>query len=440
MSRIRMLWARISTSLWFIPAVLTLLSVALAVLTIWIDSREVFARDSVVFAVGAEGARGVLTTVAGSIITVTGVLFSITVVVLQLASSQFAPRVLRSFTEDRPTQLVLGVFIGTFTYSLLVLRTVRSSADAYDSFIPWLSVTVALLLALVSMGFLIYYINHIAHSIQAEVILHRVTEDALEVVDQLFPETLGEPAEPEAAADLAELPAGGAAVVRAERGGYVQAVDERRLLELTEKHDLVLQLQVQVGDFVLEGDALARLWPERADAEVLERLGATLQVGPERTRYQDVERGLVELTDVGVRALSPSLNDPTTAIVCIDRVTQVLARLAARRFPAQARRGEDGRLRVLARAPSFEDLVRLAYAPVTHFGAGIPSVALRLVESLVRLMERCGAERRELLRTQLERTLESARRQLASPHELERVEQAARSARQRPGLSGPPTR
>lgn len=434
-----MLWARISTSLWFIPAVLTLLAMALAVLTIWIDSREVFARDSVVFAVGAEGARGVLTTVAGSIITVTGVLFSITVVVLQLASSQFTPRVLRSFTEDRPTQLALGVFIGTFTYSLLVLRTVRGSADAYDSFTPWLSVTVALLLALVSMGFLIYYINHIAHSIQAEVILHRVAEDALEVVDQLFPEGLGEPAEAEAHESV-ELPSGEAAVLRAPRGGYLQAVDERRLIELAEQHDLVLQLEVRVGDFVLENDTLARVWPERLQDEVHDQLTATLQVGPERTRYQDVERGLVELTDVGVRALSPGLNDPTTAIVCIDRVTQVLARLAARRAPSLARRGGDGRLRVLARAPSFEDLVRLAYGPITHFGAGIPSVALRLVESLTRLMRRCVGDRRSILDVQLEQVLESARRQLKSPYELERVELAARSGRQRPALSDLPSR
>ena len=439
MSRIRMLWARVYTSLWFIPSLLTLGAVALAVLTIWIDSREVFARDSVIFAVGADGARGVLTTVAGSIITVTGVLFSITVVVLQLASSQFTPRVLRSFTEDRPTQLVLGVFIGTFTYSLLVLRTVRSSADAYDSFVPWLSVTTALLLALVSMGFLIYYINHIAHTIQAEVILHRVTEDALEIVDQLYPEEMGEPAGAAAVA-LAELPAGGAARLHAPHGGYIHAVDESRLLDLAEAHDLVLELQVQVGDFVIEGDCMARVWPDRVEDEVRDRLTATIHVGVQRTRYQDVERGLVELTDVGVRALSPGLNDPTTAIVCIDRLTQVLARLADRPFPAAARRGGDGRLRVLARAPSFEDLVRQAYTPLTHFGAGIPSVALRLVESVTRLLQRCAPDRREVLRAQLDRTLESARRQLESPHELARVERAARVGLEPSGVSDPASR
>jgi uncharacterized membrane protein len=160
---------RARDSLWFLPALLTLASAVLAFVTLGLDHRYAAADLrglQFLFSAGSDGARGVLSTIAGSIITVTGVVFSITIVALQLASSQFTPRVLRSFTEDRANQLVLGVFIGTFTYSLLILRSVRSTADNYNRFIPMISVTCALALCLITIGFLIFFIDHIARSIQ----------------------------------------------------------------------------------------------------------------------------------------------------------------------------------------------------------------------------------------------------------------------------------
>jgi uncharacterized membrane protein len=161
-------------SLWFIPTLLVLGAFALAFVTVVVDRRFEGSRAQAtwfLFGVGAEGARGVLSAIAGSIITVTGVVFSITIVALQLASTQYSPRVLRTFLEDRANQVVLGVFIATFTYSLLILRTVRGESDDLDAFVPSISVSTALLLGIVSVGLLIFFINHIAQSIRASVII-----------------------------------------------------------------------------------------------------------------------------------------------------------------------------------------------------------------------------------------------------------------------------
>ena len=252
MSRLKHSWQVIYSSLWLLPALMTLSACLLAVLTVWIDRNEIvnIERASFMLTVGTEGARGVLSTVAGSIITVTGVVFSITIVVLQLASSQYSPRVLRSFTEDRIVQLVLGVFIGTFTYALMVLRTVRSDFQDYERFVPSFSVNVAVLLTLASMGFLIYFIYHIAEAILAENIIARVTENALLLVDELFPQELGQPAAVPAPEFVREqYPV--QRQVTAGTSGYLQSVDEAAILELAAQHGVVLELRQQIGAFIV---------------------------------------------------------------------------------------------------------------------------------------------------------------------------------------------
>ena len=399
-----MLWTRVRESLWFLPAVLTGCGALLAFATVWLDKRELLGGRTYwfLFASGAEGARGVLSTIAGSIITVTGVVFSITIVVLQLASSQFTPRVLRSFTENRANQLVLGVFIGTFTYSLLVLRTVRSAMEDHAHFVPALSVTIALALALVSIGFLIFFINHIARSIQAEIIIDRVTIDAMEIVDALFPERLGEPARrSNAELTLPDDPADGWCPIYAAESGYLQAVDEDALIDLAVEHDLVLKMERRIGEFLIEGDALAFVSRQKLRDGAYADIRSAFRLGAERTRHQDVERGLIELSDIAIRALSPGINDPTTACACIDRLTQVLTLLSERSFPDILRAGDDGRVRIVARRPTFDELVHLSYSQIRHFGASNPAVASRLSESLERLAARVQPQHRASVEREL---------------------------------------
>lgn len=403
MTRLGAWWATVRSSLWLLPALMTLGAVGLATLTVWLDQHVVGSpkTDWYILIAGAEGARGVLSTVAGSIITVTGVVFSITIVVLQLASSQFSPRVLRSFTEDRANQLVLGVFIGTFTYSLLVLRTVRSEFADYSRFVPTLSVNTAVLLALISMGFLIYFIYHIARSIQAETIIQRVTNDALEVVEQLFPEELGQAADgvpgmPDA--DTSALP-----LIEATRSGFLQGIDSKRVLKFAEEHDVVLKLEHRIGSFIVTGDTVISVVAGSVTGLPIKSLREALLIGQERTRHQDVERGLIELTDIAVRALSPGINDPTTAVGCVHRFTEIFTMLGSRQFPPIVRQGRNGAVRVVAPRPEFGELLRLAYGPVAFHGHANPVVMSAIVESLRRLLDRLPPERGAAVTAELDR-------------------------------------
>jgi uncharacterized membrane protein len=394
LNRIRAWWSEVRSSLWFLPALMTLGAVGLAIVTVWLDQHGFGSPEETswfILIAGAEGARGVLGTVAGSIITVTGVVFSITIVVLQLASSQFSPRVLRSFTEDRANQLVLGVFIGTFTYALLVLRTVRSEFADYSRFVPTLSVNIAVLLAVISMGFLIYFINHIAHSIQAETIIARVTSDALEVVDRLFPEQVGEGAA-ESAPELYEH-ATGEPLLAASRSGFLQSIDAEQVITFAEKHGVVLKLEQPIGSFIVAGDTLISVTTGAVDDGTAEELRDAAVIGAERTRYQDVERGLIELTDIAVRALSPGINDPTTALTCVHRLTEIFTVLGLRRWPPRVRKGKNGAVRVLAPRAEFEELLRLAYGPVLLHGRKNPWIIAAIEASLQRLIERCPQHR-----------------------------------------------
>ncbi|HYR07989.1 MAG TPA: DUF2254 domain-containing protein, partial [Longimicrobium sp.] len=315
LARLRLLWTRVRDSLWFLPCVMTLAGAVLAVVVTQAEQRGAFDGEmlrSWVFSGGVDGARGVLEAIAGGLITVTGVVFSVTIVALQLASTQFTPRILRNFTADRGNQLVLGVFIGTFTYTLLVLRTVRSADDGESPFVPRVAVTLAVVLVLVAIGFLIFYINHSARSIQVAAILDRVARRTIGDVRRLFPEQIGH-ADEAAPADPRQ-PDQPSVTVTAQRAGYLQAVDGRSLFRLGKGRRLVIAMEPHIGDFVVPGQAIATISPPgEVDEEVFRQVRKAFLLGPERTPEQDVEFGIVEISDIAIKALSPGINDPTTA-------------------------------------------------------------------------------------------------------------------------------
>jgi uncharacterized membrane protein len=421
-------WDDLRDSLWLIPAVATAIAVALAFLMVRLD-RSLIAGGQTgadwLFGAGASGAREVLSAIAGTMITVTGVVFSITIVALQLASSQFTPRVLRTFTGDRGNQIVLGVFIATFTYALLVLRTVREGAgDQAEPFVPAASVSMAIVLAVVSIGFLIYYISHAANSIRASVIIDRAAHDIMGLIDQLFPDEIGRPAPTPSTAP--EAPSVPATLVRADGAGYLQAIDADALFDLAEKRAFLVRVEPLIGEFVLPGAPLAAVWPAATLPPPVERaIRAALVLGPERTLQSDVEYGLRQLADIAIKALSPAVNDPTTAIICIDRLAEALTRLAARARPQETRTGKDGRLHLILHGPPFARLVSVAFGQIRHYGAGDAVVAAHLATTLGRMAELVPAERRPPLRREARLVAESARGEIAIPEDLERVERSA---------------
>lgn len=242
-------WERLRSSFWFVPGILTGAAVALASVTVALDESvtvgEWMAGQSWAYTGGAEGASLVLSTVAGSMITIAGVVFSMTLVALSLASSQLGPRLLRNFMRDTRNQVVLGTFIATFVYCLLVLRTIRRAEEAF--FVPHLSVTIGVLLALVSLGVLIYFIHHVSVSIQADEVVARVNHELIHGINRLFPESMGRgntrTAAEVAGARLPEAFDREARPVGAAEDGYLQSVDPDALMELATQENALFRLE-----------------------------------------------------------------------------------------------------------------------------------------------------------------------------------------------------
>jgi uncharacterized membrane protein len=438
-------WDELQSSLWFVPASIVLCAVALAVGLVEADALagdELPERWPRLFGAGAEGTRGMLATIAGAQITVAGVVFSITVVALALASNQYTPRILRNFMRDRANQVVLGLFVGVFAYCLVVLRTVRGGDEG--RFVPSLAVFFSFVLALVGVGALIFFIHHIATAIQASSIIASVAEESLAAVDRLFPDELGEGLGEagEGEAGEGELNRRAAALdwrtIPALKNGYIQNVDEAALLGFAARERAVLRMERGVGEFVVAGAPLVSL--ARADGrggpveQAGQEVNESFAIGRYRTVEQDVGFGVRQLVDIALKALSPGVNDTTTAVTCVDYLTAILARLVRRRFPSR-HRFDSGEWRVIARGPTFELLLAAAFDQIRRNAEGNVAVMARMFDGLELLgRETRHAARRRALALQAEVLSEVAGRSVPSPHDRELI--AARRRRTLKQLSG----
>lgn len=380
MNRLLAGWHHLRASFWFTPALIAVFSMAAAVTLVEIDAwktAELAQWSPRLFGAGADGSRAMLSAIATSMITVAGVVFSITIVTLSLTSTQYSPRVLRNFMRDGPTQVVLGVFVGIFCYCLIVLRTIRGPDDG--DFIPSLAVLGGMAYALCGIALLIYFIHHVAQSIQASSILARIAADTTSAIDHLFPEKLGDASDPQAAAQA--LPERWS-WVRSGQTGYVVNVDGERLMDMAQETGHVFFLRAGVGDFVAQGAPLIGIdgHTEISDEQEGTLLGC-LVLDRQRTVDQDPAFGLQQLVDVAVKALSPGINDPTTACMCVDQLGALLARLASRRMPPPYRM-KDGRLRVVAPAPDFASLLSLGLGTIVHHSRGDLQVLDRILRSM----------------------------------------------------------
>lgn len=429
LTKLPQLWTSLKSSLWFTPGLMVLASVVMAATLI---EMETLLGDGAVqrwprlFGAGAEGSRSVLTAIATSMITVAGVVFSITIVALSLAASQYSSRVLRNFMNDRAVQLVLGAFVGIFTYCILVLRTIRSGEE--DSFVPSVAVFFALVLAFVGIALFVYFIHHIASRIQAAHILGAIHRETAAAVDRLFPEELGEDqadeSSPEQHGDLPEL----SQVVNARRSGYLQTVDSDALLKFARERGLVIEMAHGVGDFVIEGTPLARVRGsgEADPREAARRLEGAFALNQQRTIEQDAAFGIRQIVDMAIKALSPGVNDTTTAVMCLDHLSALLVQLSGRRFPS-ALRYEGGRLRVIARAPSFSGLADEAFDQIRQNGEGNVAVLRRMLDVLSLLAGYANhRSRRLVLLRHAEAVAETISRSIRSPVDGESLEADAR--------------
>jgi uncharacterized membrane protein len=376
-------WERIRASFWFLPTLMTIGSAVLAYIMVTTDrfyGHKLPPSLSWAYTGGAEGASAVLSTIAGSMITLAGVVFSLTLVALSLASSQFGPRLLRNFMRDTTNQVTIGTFIATFLYCLLVLRTIRRLEEL--TFVPQLSVTVGVVFALASLGVLIYFIHHVAVSIQADEIIARVADELSASIERIFPEQLGEEAERHSEGLPADI-AIKSLQVHAIDDGYIEFVDADALMSLAKEADLVLRIERRPGQYVIAGTALLYSYPEERTTEELQRrIRRAFVLGTMRTSAQDVEFSIDQLVEIAVRALSPGVNDPFTAVTAIDRLGSALAKLAQRSMPSAHRYDERQRLRVVSPATTFPELLAAAFNQIRQHAVGSPAVAIRLLETL----------------------------------------------------------
>ncbi|WP_284581607.1 DUF2254 domain-containing protein [Streptomyces sp. 2P-4] len=334
------------------------------------------------FGGGPGAARTVLESIAGSMITVTALTFSLTVVTLQLASSQFSPRLLRTFNRDRYVQRTLALFLATFTYTLTVLRTVRTEGTGQPLFVPQLSVTVAFLLALASVLALVAFLSHLAGKIRVETMLRDVHTDTEDTIRRVLPESGPAPADyvtpPEPPVHAVPLPAG--------TSGFLTAADEEALLAAAVEADAVILIDRNPGSSLVAGTPAGAAWtrtgrPFTPDTLriLVGRSADALTTGAERTHEQDVGFGLRQLTDVATKALSPGVNDPTTAVHALSHCSALLCGLAKRDLSPRLLHDGHGDVRVVLRRPTLAELLHLVVAQPLRYGAADPSVLARIL-------------------------------------------------------------
>ena len=417
-----MFWEQLRSSFWFLPGAIVLLAVVLALILVQLDmslqeKEALYAEWPMLLGSGAEGARSLLSTVASSMITVAGVVFSITIVALSLASNQYTSRVLRNFMRDRVNQSVLGLFVGIFAYCLMVLRTIRGAEETI--FVPSLAVLFGLLLAFVGIAVLIYFIHHIAMSIQAVNILAEVAVECLSAIEQVFPDKIRLP---EQENDVPPDPAAVWSPVAAAANGYLQSFDTATILAFARRHDAVVRVRIAMGDFAVAGSPMAWVTAPALENEQIRELAACFAVGRQRTVEQDPGFGIRQIVDVALKALSPGINDTTTAVMSIHYLTAILYRLDDRHISSR-HCDEDGVLRLISCGPSYERFVSDAFDQIRQSSAGNVAILDALLDSLDLLAQRAASpKRRQVLVEQLEMVAELAHRTVETAQDRQRLD------------------
>lgn len=400
-ARLFKIWTAIHSSYWFIPSLMALSAIVLSFVTTSIDASvgPRWIEDiNWLYANRPDGARALLSTIAGSMITVAGVTFSITIAAVAYATNTFGPRLLTNFMQDRGNQVTLGTFIATFLYCLLVLRTIRSAeeppvggeaeaAELLGAFVPHLAILCGLILALASIGVLIYFIHHVPESIHAANVTADIGRELNNKIDSLFPGMIGYPMpeqdDYDPKEDVPENFFERATAITADGSGYVQYIDEKGLLRTASAHDLLLRVEYRPGDFVHPEESLVWAFPsDHVDEGVADQIRGAFAWGRQRTQQQDVLFLVNELTEITARALSTGVNDPFTAMNCIDWLGAALSNLAGRPLPGAHRYDDAQQLRVIAHPVTFEEFAEAAFASSRPYVQADPNAALHMMKMM----------------------------------------------------------
>ncbi|WP_339721089.1 DUF2254 domain-containing protein [uncultured Paraglaciecola sp.] len=378
------------TSFWFVPSFMVLSSIVLACSAVYIDAFFMARYDlkiPIIYSIDIEAIRSLLGTIAGAMITVTSIAFSITIVALTLASSQFGPRLLRNFMMDTGTQVVLGSFISNFLYCILVFCAI-SFQEPY-TFKPGLTVIIAVMMTSISVGVLIYFIHHVAKSIQADVVIDDVYRELQSGIASLFPCIHKQPetAKTEDSTTTAFTLGTQQFDVLAKCSGYIQTIEQDALLTLATENEVQIECRFGPGDFVVKDSVIAVVHADNTMPDtIVNNTSDKIVLGAYRTPVQDPEFAIHQLVEIALRALSPGINDPYSAITCIDKLNSVLCELTNKTFPAKQHYDQAGNLRLVCKVLTFENIASAAFEQIRQQANNNVAVTIRLLESLHNLM------------------------------------------------------
>ncbi|AEM71448.1 Protein of unknown function DUF2254, membrane [Allomuricauda ruestringensis DSM 13258] len=387
MKKLLFFWKELLATFWFVPVIIIGLAVVLSVSLVSLDNMITIPQEGWIrfFSVNSsDSARSILSTISGAMIGVAGTVFSVTLVALTLASSQFGPRLIKNFMYVRLNQVVLGSYIATYLYCLLVLNAIKEG-NGY-TFIPSISIFVAILMAVANITLLIVFIHQIAVSIQADKVISDISDLILEQVETLFPEKIGD--ELKDNKDFDE----DAAIsnyqkqtrIKSPKNGYLQYLDSEVISKIITDNDSLFELKHRPGSFLVKDQEIGVIYSNMDwQAESIDKLLHQFVFGKIKTSQQDLEFSIHQMVEIAARALSPGVNDPYTAIACIDNLTATMCYLAQAKFPSKYRVDEDGNLRVIADVLDFEGVLNAAFNQIRQFSAGSTSVIIRLLEALI---------------------------------------------------------
>lgn len=423
---------RLLSTLWFIPAVLAVLGGLLGILVVVIDNFAWPGVDKpMLLDVQPSAARDMLAVVAGSMITVAGTVFSITIVALTLASTQFSPRILRNFMRDAGNQYVLGAFVGIFAYCVVVLRTIReNSPENGGNFVPSLAVALGVAFGLSGIGFLIYFIHHVATTIQATSIISQIAGETIAEIELTY--EFEYEARRYDTSVVGEFTKGEWLKIRGLSTGYIQNIDIGHLFAIAERENVVVRVRRRVGEFAIAGLPLLEINAAsgfKIDDKLVREFNAAYDVGNFRTIDGDVAFGLRQIVDIALKALSPAINDTTTALSCIDYLSAIMIALARR--PSRPPLVFSGsQLRLIKGPQRFEDYFDLSFNQIRQNAAGNVAVILRLLNAMellgklnqnFKITSECR-ERHELILTQSRLLIELGRSTITADSDRESVE------------------
>lgn len=418
-------WLRASsdavrTSLWPLPGLMFIIGGVVALLLLgigpnWPNPGDPWAQW--VSSGSGEDVRNLLSTLLSAVIGMASIVFSVTVLSLSLAANNYGPRLIRTFRSSRNTQAVIGIFMMTIVYLLIVLRAIRG--DMAEDEVPQAAVAVGILLALLSLLALLTFIQGVATLMVADEVIRRVRKEFDAAVAEL-----PQRQDPSEHAIIPDDFEGHASRIRLPREGYVQSVDHDALVEWAERQDAIVRLDFRPGDFVVDGDHKVLVYPPLADLEhARTEIDRFVVSGQRRTPTQDLEFAVRHLVEMAVRALSPGINDPFTAIAVIDRLRGGLSRLCARELPSKTLADRAGKIRVVRDAPSFHGAVDAAFNQIRQAGAAKPSILVHMLKAIGAIAEHTRTdEQRDALIHQARLLKAAGERELKEPSDLADVE------------------